>query len=337
MKLNDAEIQVLASIRLAEIENSARDRSSLEASGHRYRHFRADWSKAFDSLADKALIDGDDNGYQLTPAGRGPAERYHSERPDLYWYHYQVFYPTAFASPVHSEFCRRVFGKDLCQEGQTDMASLEHMLEQLDLRKGEKVLDLGCGAGVVSEYISDLTGVHMTGIDYAASAIAEATGRTENRRQRLQFQQGNFAELDLEPESLDAVIAIDTLYWDDLLEQTITTITNALRPGGRIGIFLNHHIDQEDSAELLEPQHSRLFQVMSELPLSVETFDYNLELETFWRALLESTIDLKAQFEAEGNGFIAENYLREALEDHLPEIDAARIARHLYIARKTTG
>ena len=65
----------------------------------------------------------------------------------MYWYYYQKFYPATQASAAHSELCRRVFGEDLCQEGRTDMVSLKDMLEIIDLKQGEHLLDLGCGAG----------------------------------------------------------------------------------------------------------------------------------------------------------------------------------------------
>ncbi len=333
MNISEAEIQILVSICKLETSKSSTDLAAIEAQGECYREFREDWSGAFASLITKGLIEGDDQGYHLTHSGQPLGQKYHHERPDLYWYHYQIFYPAAHASPTHSNLCERVFGEDLGQEGQADMASLKHLLELLDLKNDEKVLDLGCGAGVISEYISDQTGTRMTGIDYAASAIAEATERTASKKSRLNYLQGNFSELNLESHSYDAVIAIDTLYWDDVLEKTLSMLAVALRPGGRMGIFLNHHISQGDSSELLKAKHSKLSQVLSTLGLAVETYDYTKELGEFWRRLHLATIDLRGAFEAEGNGFIAANYIREVEEDHLPEINAGTIARHLYIVR----
>jgi ubiquinone/menaquinone biosynthesis C-methylase UbiE len=333
MNINEAEIQVLSSIYKAENDDSLTDLASIEARGGCYSNFKEDWSSAFDSLMAKGLIVGDDRGYLLTDGGRPLGQKYRNERPDLYWYYYQKFYPAAHASPTHSRLCERVFGEDLCQEGQTDMDSLNHLLELLDLKNEESMLDLGCGAGVISEYISDQTGAQVTGIDYAAPAIAEATERTSDKRSRLNFIHGDFSNLGLEPNSYDAMIAIDTLYWDDVLEKTLSMLTVALRPGGRMGIFLNHHINEGESLELLNAEHSNLSQVLSSLGLAVETFNYTKELGAFWHRLHMTTTDLWDDFEAEGNGFIPANYIREAEEDHLPEIAAGTIARHLYIVR----
>ena len=173
MKLNESEIQLLATLRKAELEERASDRATLEAMGARYWIFLEDWSDAYAGLLDKRLVEGDDEAYGLTEAGRSLGDTYHRERPDHYWYYYQRFYPAAHASAAHSRLCERVFGKDLCQEGQMDMAELEHLLARMHLQPGDTVLDLGCGAGVISEYISDVTGSKVTGVDYAVSAIAD--------------------------------------------------------------------------------------------------------------------------------------------------------------------
>ena len=333
MDIDEAEIQVLATLFKAESEGSSTDRAAIETLGDCYAEYREDWTHAFDKLKARGWIDGDDSGYRLTDSGRPMGDKYRGERPDLYWYHYQNFYPAAHASSAHSKLCERVFGEDLCQEGQTDMTSLEQLMEHLDLRSGEDVIDLGCGAGVIAEYISDQTGCRVTGVDYAASAIAEANQRTVAKRSRLEFMHGDFSSLVLEPESYDAVVAIDTLYWVDVLERTLSTLAGALRPGGRMGIFLNHHIEPGDSPERLKAEYSPLWQVLTGLGLTVDTVDFTNELREFWERLHSATLDLQEEFEAEGNGFIAQNYLRECEQDHLPEIYAGTIARYLYLVK----
>ena len=77
MDLEEAEIQVLASVFGAESDQQATDRAALESRGQeRYWIFYEDWSRAFGKLVDKALIDGDDDGYLLTEQSRSLAESY---------------------------------------------------------------------------------------------------------------------------------------------------------------------------------------------------------------------------------------------------------------------
>ncbi len=333
MELSEAEIQVLASLEKAGIEGGPTDRSSLEAGSDRFWVFREDWSEAYSSLVAKGLLKGDDEAYRLTEAGRPVARGYHRQRPDMYWYYYQKFYQAARGSAAHSELCRRVFGEDLCQEGQTDMAALKDLLNILDLKRGEHLLDLGCGAGVIAEYISDQTGVSVTGLDYAAPAIAEANQRTVDKRSRLTFLQGDMNALDLSARSLDAVISLDTLYWVADLEETLSGLVTALRPGGRMGLFMNHHIGVGDDPAELAPQYTELSKALSRLGLSFETSDHTVQIGVFWPGIWEAATDLQKAFEAEGNGFIAANLIRESKEDYLPDIEAGRIARYLYHVR----
>ncbi len=39
-------------------------------------------------------------------------------------------------------------------------------MEALRLRSGDRVLDLGCGNGMIAEYISDRAAAHVMGLDY---------------------------------------------------------------------------------------------------------------------------------------------------------------------------
>ena len=188
--MNEADIQVLATIRRTEVEGESSDRATIEGHADEYWKYLEDWSDSWKRLVDAGFIAGDDSGYELTESGRPVAEKYYAERPDHYWYYYQHYYPAAQASKTHSELCARVFGKDLTQDGQADMDSLNDLIAYLKIKQDDKVFDLGCGAGGISEYISDETGAHVTGLDYAASAIDVAMDRTKSKRDRLKLRSG---------------------------------------------------------------------------------------------------------------------------------------------------
>lgn len=333
MQLSETEIQVLASLAKAEGEGASSARARLEESGERFWIFREDWTGAFESLVAKGLIEGGDAGYRLTDAGRAPGEAYHRERPDSYWYYYQRFYTAARASDAHSRLCERVFGQDLCQEGMTDMAALGDLLGRLDPKPGDHLLDLGCGAGMIAEYISDRTGARVTGVDYAAPAIAVATERTAGKRDRLTFLAGDLNALDLPERSFDSAISLDSLYWVADLPATVAQVARALRPGGQMGIFMLDGRDEGDPPEILEPANTRLGRALGQLGLAYDAHDYTEQNSAFWRRNWQAAIELRKAFEAEGNGFIPASLIREAEEEFLPAIDAGTLCRYLYHVR----
>ncbi len=227
--LSEAEIQVLASIYKADTEYAPTDIASLDADGERYWLFKENWSGAYPGLQSKGLIQGDDTGFQLTENGRPLGERYFAEQPDMYWYYYQKFYSAARKSAAHSKLCIRVFGEDLTQEGMTDMPALNYLVDLLELKAGDHVVDLGCGAGVIAEYISDKTGAKITGLDYSKPAIIEAQARTKGKRSKLSFTTGDINALDLPEQSFDAIISIDTLYWVADMVETVRHLAKLLR------------------------------------------------------------------------------------------------------------
>jgi len=333
MNVNEAEIQVLATLRKAELEGLAADRDSLEEHGDRYWVFLEDWSGAYGSLTEKGLIEGADEGYCLTETGRPGADAYHRERPDHYWYYYQRFYTAAHASEAHSRLCERVYGKNLCQEGQMDMAELGEMLDGLDLKTGDAVLDLGCGAGVISEYISDLTGAIVTGIDYAKSAIEAATARTEDKRSRLMFRQGDLSALDLPSSGFDAAIMIDSIYWVADTEESLSTIVESLKPGGQLAIVIVQELAEGDDRDSLEVGKTAVALALSKLGSEYESHDLTEGFKSFWPRVKESVVALRDEFEAEGNGFICDSLEREADEQYLPSLRADAVRRYLYHVR----
>ncbi len=333
MNLSEAEIQVLASLRRAEIEAEPSDKATLEKHGERYWVFREDWSNAYSSLIDRGLIDGDEGGYRLTEAGRPLGNTYHRERPDRYWYYFQRFYPAAHASQAHSRLCQRVFGEDWCQEGQTDMSAFNELLTHLELTPGDHLLDLGCGAGGLSEYASDRTGAIVTGIDYSASAIATANARTEGKRDRLTFLQADMNSLELPTHSFDAGISLDTIYWLADITEALSSIVRLIKPGGQLGIFIVQTLGEGDQPEVLAANKTWVALALSKLNLEYEAHDYTASFREFWPKVKEAAEALREDFDAEGNGFICESLLREADDEYLPALRANELRRYLYLVR----
>jgi len=330
MKLREGEIQVLASIAQIESEGRVADRTAMDERAHHYWIFKEDWTEAFNTLVKTGLIEGSDAGWQLTGLGQPLGEAHRAERVDMYWYYYQRFYISAAASSAHSELCCRAFGEDLTQEGQTDMASLRVALDALPLGAGKHVLDLGCGAGGIAEYVSDKTGAHVTGLDYSANAIAAAEARTEGKRDRLSFHVANFNNDAPAPATYDAILSLDTLYWASDLKSVLGKLTRSLKPGGRMAVFMNHHIDAGQTAEALAAPQSDLGRAAADLGLKPAVFDFTANIGAFWERNYAAALALEDDFAAEGNGFIAENLIRESEEEYLPDVHGGRIARYLF-------
>lgn len=98
-------------------------------------------------------------------------------------------------------------------------------LSWLDAKPGERILDLGCGDGVLTARLAD-GGADVVGCDSSAEFVAEAQARGLDVRlmdgEALAFE-GEF----------DAVFSNAALHWMTRPGQVIAGVSRALRPGGR--------------------------------------------------------------------------------------------------------
>jgi SAM-dependent methyltransferase len=211
-----------------------------------------DWTDAYASLQQRALIHCDNGHVQLTKRGERTRAEVHRHSP--YWrYIYDRVYAEAETSAAHALFCERVYGRDLCQQGMANMEQLQVLSDVLDLGSGCRVLDLGCGNGRIAVHLSDQSGAQITGIDISPVAVLQAQDRTADQRDRLSFQVGNIQRLNLDPGSCDRVLLIDTLYFCSaraVLEQ----VKRLVAPGGQAGILFSQWIQPGASRTQLRPE-----------------------------------------------------------------------------------
>lgn len=114
------------------------------------------------------------------------------------------------------------------------------ILELLDAKVGEEILDIGAGQGVLAPYIVD-TGARYTGVDASARLIA-AGRRRHGRLGRLIV--GDSRDLPsvrgLRNGGYDAAVFLLSIQDMDPLERVLASVAWALRPAGRIAILMMH-------------------------------------------------------------------------------------------------
>lgn len=103
----------------------------------------------------------------------------------------------------------------------------EGVVELLDPRPGERVLDLGCGTGDLTAEISS-RGARVLGVDASPQMISRAADKYPG----LRFEAGDARDY-RGAGGFDAVFSNAALHWIPAASQVIRTVHGALRPGGR--------------------------------------------------------------------------------------------------------
>lgn len=101
------------------------------------------------------------------------------------------------------------------------------VLDLLAPRKGERILDLGCGSGQLTAAIAD-TGAAVIGLDSSPEMLAEA----RTHYPAIEFRLGDAADFTLES-PVDAVFSNAVLHWVKNAAGAARCIARALKPGGR--------------------------------------------------------------------------------------------------------
>ncbi len=246
---------------------------------------------------------------------------------------YDRYYQAIRTSKANARFCEATYGRDLGQHGFMDEAQLQQLISVLRLEPGELALDLGCGDGRIAELISDATGARVLGVDNSTKAIESATARTAPKRERLTFLKMEADHLDLSDASVDAAIAVDTLYFAPI-DETVRELARVLRPTGRLASYYSWALPKDESQgpETLRPEHTPLAAALGAAGLDFEAWDYTRADLAHMRRRKAVLKDLAAEFAAEGNQFIFENRLGEA-DGISRAIEEGRYSRHLYLAR----
>ncbi|GAB7335000.1 hypothetical protein MBLNU13_g06866t1 [Cladosporium sp. NU13] len=116
-----------------------------------------------------------------------------------------------------------------------------HVVQLLNLKPGERVLDLACGTGLVTFKAANRVGPsgHVVGVDISTGMLAQAHAKLQGHTlNNVQFHNHSITELDslpeLEEHTFDAITCASALVLLPQPEAAIIQWAKYLKPGGRL-------------------------------------------------------------------------------------------------------
>jgi trans-aconitate methyltransferase len=147
------------------------------------------------------------------------------------------------------------------------------LVEALEPKAGERILDLGCGDGFLTQRLAE-SGATMVGVDSSPQMVAAARERGVDAR----YASGEALPFDRE---FDAVFSNAALHWMSDHDAVLRGVYRALKPGGR---FVAECGGQGNIAAI----RVALLAVLTRLGISAERIENNLFFNsTEYRARLE--------------------------------------------------
>jgi SAM-dependent methyltransferase len=115
----------------------------------------------------------------------------------------------------------------------TDANEERLLLELVGSVSGKRVLDVGCGDGVLSVHLAQAGGI-VVGLDTDQRVLAAARERARISQAAADFVEGDARSLPFDDSSFDVVVAVTVLCFVADSERAVKEMARVLRPGGRL-------------------------------------------------------------------------------------------------------
>ena len=129
------------------------------------------------------------------------------------------------------------------QRGRADdeIEARQAYLDLLGVSAGERVLDVGCGSGVVTRELARRVGPdgRVIGLDPSPAllTVARDLARDAGLADGVEFREGSVLKLPFPDGSFDTVTCVTVLSHVPGGEGAVPELARVLRPGGRAGVF----------------------------------------------------------------------------------------------------
>jgi arsenite methyltransferase len=137
----------------------------------------------------------------------------------------------------------------------------EKTLRRMDLRPGERVLDLGCGSGWATRLLARAAYKgQVVGVDIADEMIRQARAASKDF-DNMTFAVGSAAQIPSDENSFDKVLSVESFYYYPDQDRALDELFRVMAPQGRLFILINLYKDNPYSLQwapkLKVPVHIR--------------------------------------------------------------------------------
>jgi len=174
-------------------------------------------------------------------------------------------------SQTPDEKLQREFNR-WAQEGEGEKMEHHHLnitektIRLMDLRPGERVLDLGCGSGWATRLLARLVSDgpegfgQVVGLDVSDEMIRQARAASKDFENIL-YVWGSAQQIPWEENFFDKVLSVESFYYYPDQDRALAELFRVLAPRGRMFILINLYKDNPYSLQWVDklkvPVHVR--------------------------------------------------------------------------------
>src|SRR5581483_8890327 len=178
---------------------------------------------------------------------------------------------TDLADPTPEERLQKEFNR-WAEAGEGEKMERHHLditekaIRRMELRPGERVLDLGCGSGWATRLLARLVSDgpegfgQVVGVDVSDEMIRQARGASKDFENIL-YVWGSAEKIPWEENFFDKVLSVESFYYYPDQDRSLMELFRVMAPRGRMFILINLYKDNEYSLQWVDklkvPVHVR--------------------------------------------------------------------------------
>src|ERR1041384_1894533 len=134
---------------------------------------------------------------------------------------------------------------------------VEQTLRQMELRPGERVLDMGCGAGWATRILARMVGDgplghgQVVGVDISDEMIRRARAGSKDF-DNIMFVWGSAHQIPWEENYFDKVLSVESFYYYGDQDRAMHELFRVMAPMGNLYILINLYQENEYSLRWVE-------------------------------------------------------------------------------------
>jgi ubiquinone/menaquinone biosynthesis C-methylase UbiE len=148
------------------------------------------------------------------------------------------------------------------------------LLEHAAPQPSERVLDVGCGTGIVARYVAPLVGAtgSVVGLDISPAMLAVARTRPIPSGALIEWHEGNAASLPFPDKDFDLVLCQHSLPYFHDRSTALQEMRRVLAPGGRVVVAVWQSLERQPFSRPVNEAIARHL----DLPVSAIAIQFSL-------------------------------------------------------------
>jgi ubiquinone/menaquinone biosynthesis C-methylase UbiE len=133
----------------------------------------------------------------------------------------------------------------------------EKTMRRMEMRPGERILDLGCGSGWATRLLARMVGEgpqgfgQVVGVDISDEMVHQARAASKEF-DNVMFVVGSAAQIPWEENFFDKVLSVESFYYYADQDRALMELFRVMAPRGRLFILINLYKDNQYSLQWVD-------------------------------------------------------------------------------------